>query len=115
MGWALGELQNVVIRLALEHGQDAALALEVVRRESGWDPDAVGDQGRAVGLWQWHLLSWCYVRRVMRVDGADLRRDPVEATRAAMYAWRVMGLTRWWSTYAPAREALYGAGAIRGL
>lgn len=30
----------------------SGIADRIIRCESGWNPDAVGDQGRALGLWQ---------------------------------------------------------------
>jgi len=88
----------MVEEAARHFGQDPIISARVVGLESDWDPQAIGDDGRAVGLWQWHLGSWEFVREHMGEPTTDLRSDPVESTITAMYAWD-MGLARWWTGY----------------
>ena len=76
---------------------DPDYAACIVRLESEWDPDAVGDQGRARGLWQFHLGSWIHVRRAMGLSVEDRRDNPVEATVTALYAIKHLGLRDWWT------------------
>jgi len=66
--------------------------------ESSLDAGAVGDDGAAVGLWQWHLSSWECVRAHMNAPLDDLRADAWESTRTAMYAMGELDLYHWWST-----------------
>lgn len=44
----------VVAQMATERGVDAGRAVQTVTLESAWDAAAVGDNGLAVGLWQFH-------------------------------------------------------------
>jgi len=98
-----------MIRLvARAYGVHPGLAVIIARRESSFDPDAVGDNGDAVGLWQWHWKSWHYVREKMGLDTFDGRADPWESTVTAMYAMSVLHLYRWWSTYQPALQEMKG-------
>lgn len=68
----------------------------IVRRESTWDPGAIGDQGRAVGLWQWHLPSWRHVRAHMGLSTEDRRHNPIASTSAALW-WIRQGHANWWT------------------
>ncbi len=68
----------------------------IVARESEWNPDAVGDDGAAVGLWQWHLGSWQHVRAKMGLPVEDRRAAPVESTVTALW-WIRQGYGRWWT------------------
>jgi len=103
--------QSIVpmIRLvAHAYGVCPGLAVIICRRESSFNPTAVGDQGQAVGLWQWHIASWNQVRDSMGLRGLDLRKDPYESTITAMFAMGVLHLYRWWSTYKPALNEMAG-------
>lgn len=46
------ELQDVIIDTASGRGVDPALVLAVIEKESGYNPDASGDNGRSQGLMQ---------------------------------------------------------------
>lgn len=46
------ELQDVVIETAEERGMDPVLVFAVIEKESGYDPDASGDNGNSQGLMQ---------------------------------------------------------------
>ena len=89
--------QEIVTELALNAGQDPAFCTCIVQRESSWDIAAIGDGGKAVGLWQWHIKSWQFVRRKMGLPGTDLRMDAWESTRTALWALD-HGYENWWST-----------------
>jgi len=95
--------------VAASYGVHPGLAVIIARRESGFDPQAVGDDGAAVGLWQWHLNTWCHTRAKMGADHFDWRKDPWESTVTAMYAMGVLHLYSWWSTYQPALTELGGS------
>jgi len=86
----------MVRRLAEAQGIDPNYAACIVARESEWNTNAVGDDGAAVGLWQWHLGSWQHVREAMGLPVADRRADPVESTVTALW-WIGQGYGRWWT------------------
>lgn len=97
--------QKIMVQgIAEAFGVDPVIALLVVEYESSWNPEAVGDSGAAVGLYQWHLPSWELVRKHMGASLEDLRSSPVESTITTMYAWKRMGLQHWWTTYERAKE-----------
>ena len=67
---AVSSWDDIIRKLAEQEGVNPALALAVAKRESGMDPNAIGDGGKAVGFFQLH-------------DGAALdtnvnKQDPVE-------------------------------------
>jgi hypothetical protein len=84
-------LQEMVRMLAVEQGVDAERALETVRLESQWDPSAVGDEGDAVGLWQWHgaesVNTWAWACELTGhaawADDAN-RADALKSTIVAL-------------------------------
>jgi len=92
--------------LAPLYGVDPDLALVICRRESAFDPRAIGDGGAAHGLWQWHIDSWEHVRYRMGRSLDDRRFDALESTETALYAMGVLHLYRWWSTFEPALQEL---------
>lgn len=47
-------IQEQIIAAAYRWGVDPEIALAVAERESGFNPNAVGDRGRAVGVFQLH-------------------------------------------------------------
>lgn len=83
---------------AIRVGVDPRAANCVCYHESEFRVDVVGDQGRAVGLWQWHLPSWKAARRMMGLPETDLRHDATESTRTALWAM-ANGYEHWWSTW----------------
>lgn len=96
---------------AIMYGVSVDYAQEIAFLESSLNPFAVGDNGAAVGLYQWHDTSIQYVLRKMVDNGelqcipeGDVRRDVQLSTRAAMYAMGVLDLDRWWSTANKARR-----------
>ena len=51
------DLQDIIIDTASRRGVDPALVLAVIEKESGYNPDASGDNGRSQGLMQiWRSL-----------------------------------------------------------
>ena len=91
------DITQLVKRWADRYGVDRELADCVAFRESSYNPLATGDSGRARGLFQWHLESWHFIRKKMNEPTADLRDDPDEATKTAMYAM-ANGYKGWWTT-----------------
>lgn len=80
------------------YGISPQLAACVWQKECGGDWRAVGDNGLALGGWQWHLDSWRWARMHMGLDMDDRRLNPEEATRTAM--WQMAnGYPHWWTAY----------------
>ncbi len=83
----------VVGQMARERGVDVGRALATVTLESAWDADAVGDNGLAIGLWQFRgrdsSNTWAWLCGVTGhpewADDAN-RRDPVKTTIVALDA-----------------------------
>lgn len=48
------QLQQLTVENAVEIGIDPIIPVYVIQHESGWDVDAVGDHGAAVGCAQFH-------------------------------------------------------------
>lgn len=51
------DMQSMIFGIAKEEGVDPALALSVAQIESGFNPNAVGDNGNSFGLFQIHRPS----------------------------------------------------------
>jgi len=86
-------LQALVGMVAEDAGVDPHLAQETVRLESEWDPEAVGDNGLAVGLWQFHgeesSDTWGWLCRITghpEWSDDENRSDPVLSTVVAVEA-----------------------------
>lgn len=46
------DIQSMIVRIAQEEGVDPALALSIAQIESGFNPNAIGDNGKSQGLFQ---------------------------------------------------------------
>jgi len=99
-------IRHVIHALAALFHVDPRLALAIARRESAFNPNAIGNDGKAVGLWQWHLPSWIHVRRHMNLPSDDCRLDIAKSTQTAMFAMGILHLYHWWSTYPDALDEL---------
>jgi len=80
-------MPGVVATMAAERGVDVSRALATVTAESAWDANAVGDEGEAVGLWQFHPGTWSWgAEYVGRPAWAapSYRRDPLISTIVAL-------------------------------
>jgi hypothetical protein len=85
-----------VIRIECgRYGVPEEFALCVADRESRFDPQAIGDHGDAVGLYQFHLSTWQHFRARMGLPADDLRRDAREAARTACWAFANGFQQRW--------------------
>jgi hypothetical protein len=90
----------VVAQMAAERGVDVERALATVTAESAWDANAVGDNGLALGLWQWHgaesVNTWAWACELTGhaawADDAN-RADALKSTVVALdmiadgYGW----------------------------
>ena len=100
LAWTLAlrvSTQHLVETMALDYGLAPRYAACICQRESGFDAQAVGDQGKAVGLWQWHLPAWQTIRRAMSLSEADERADAIASTQTALWALQ-HGYAGLWST-----------------
>jgi soluble lytic murein transglycosylase-like protein len=83
---------------ANEFGVSPDLMTCIAYRESTLNPLAVGDQGLAHGLFQFHLGTWRWMREMMGEALRDQRFDPLEAARTASWAIS-QGLGFHWSVW----------------
>ena len=97
MGWSRGDpAVAAIIRIECRsHGIPEEFALCVADHESRFDPQAIGDHGDAVGLYQFHLGTWQHFRSRMGLPLDDLRLDAREATRTACWAFANGFQERW--------------------
>ncbi len=98
---SLSYMNGVVEICANIHGIDADLCRCIINRESEWNPDARGDNGTSVGLWQWKEESIRYAFGEMGIcwdwiEDGDPRLNVWASTLAACYALN-QGWD-WWTT-----------------
>lgn len=68
----------------------------ILFNESGFNPEAVGDSGKAVGISQFHYPTWKSFRQKMGESTQDLRKSPEEAIKTLSWAIS-QGLKYHWS------------------
>jgi hypothetical protein len=111
------DLKPVVRIVAVEEGVDPDLLFAIVMMESGGDPNAVGDDGDAVGLTQIHgketYDTWRWLCRLLGfeewADDDDKRYDPIANLRFCARAIK-HGYGPLWSSY----RLLVGSGDWSG-
>ena len=90
----------VVAQMATERGVDAGRAVQTVTLESAWDAAAVGDNGLALGLWQWHgsesVNTWAWACELTGHGewGDDANR--ADAIRSTIVALDMIALGYGW-------------------
>lgn len=90
------ELIHYIEKYANEYGVSARYLVCLAREESRFDPEAVGDSGLSVGVFQFKFGTWQEFRQKMGLSTEDLRRCEEESTRTT--AWAISnGLDRHWS------------------
>jgi len=90
------ELIHHINKYAEEYDVSARYLVCLAREESRFDPQAVGDSGRAVGPFQYWLGTWQMFRRQMGLSTEDLRACEEESTRTT--AWAISkGLDSHWT------------------
>lgn len=99
---AVVTIKLLIVFYATLYGVSPALATEICRLESDFAWDAIGDDGKAHGLFQFHLPLWREQRAKMGLSTEDLRLDPVENVRTAMFTMS-QGLGCRWSTWEMAK------------
>jgi len=95
--WSRGDpAVAAIIRIECQrYGVPEDFALCVADHESRFDPHAIGDDGDAVGLYQFHLSTWQHFRTRMGLPADDLRLDAREAARTACWAFANGFQQRW--------------------
>lgn len=88
------DVRDIITSAATEFGVDPQTMLRVAFCESSFRPEIVGDGGRAVGIFQFHLPFWGEVAHKVGYT-SDLRHDPLAASRVAAYAFSVGLAHRW--------------------
>ncbi|NLE75393.1 MAG: transglycosylase SLT domain-containing protein, partial [Chloroflexi bacterium] len=66
---------------------DIGFALCVAHHESRFSSGAVGDDGAAVGLYQFWLPTWRMFRRQMGLPTEDWRTSQEESIKTALWAF----------------------------
>lgn len=77
------------------YGVDKGLAECILEDESGGSANAEGDSGQSWGCWQFKLPTWQMFRKEMGLSTADMRKDPKESTRTAIWAFANGKLSHW--------------------
>ena len=72
------DVRTIITNVANELGVDPKLALAIAQQESGFNPNAIGDSGNSVGLFQLNIMG----------EGAGMtvaqREDPETNARIAL-------------------------------
>jgi hypothetical protein len=90
------ELIHYIEKYAKEYGVSARYLVCLAREESRFDPNARGDSGLSVGVFQFKLGTWQEFRQKMGLSTEDLRGCEEESVRTT--AWAISnGLDRHWS------------------
>jgi soluble lytic murein transglycosylase-like protein len=97
VAWKRGDpAVAAIIRIECQpYGVPQDFALCVANHESRLDPQAIGDHGDAVGLYQFHLGTWQHFRARMGLPVDDLRDDARQASRTACWAFANGFQKRW--------------------
>lgn len=95
--WTRGDSAvPAIIRIeCARYGIAMPFALCVADWESRFDPQAVGDGGDAIGLYQFHLGTWRRFRNEMGLGTEDLRADTRAAASTACWAFANGYARRW--------------------
>lgn len=64
------DLQDIIIDVSETHGVDPALVLAVIEKESGYNPDASGDNGKSQGLMQ--IWRNAHKKRMKKLGAVNL-------------------------------------------
>jgi hypothetical protein len=99
------QLINYIEKYAEEYGVSVRYLTCIAREESRFNSEAVGDSGKARGVYQFHLGTWQSFRRQMGLSTEDLRTDEEEATRTTAWAisknldghWSVADECQYWN------------------
>lgn len=59
---------NYIQKTAGFHGADEEFMVSLAKCESGLNPEAVGDKGKARGLYQWWEKSWKHYNKIYKLN-----------------------------------------------
>ena len=85
---------TIIRAAAIEFGQDPDELVRVAFCESSHRPDAIGDAGASVGLFQFQVYRWNLNAPSLGYHD-DLRLDPVASSRVAAYAFSTGQRSAW--------------------
>lgn len=86
---------DLVTFYAKQYGVDVALAHCIAKAESTYQSGAVGDSGKAVGVYQWHPDSWRGWRKRMGKSTKDTRFVAKDNIETAMFTMSKGGYKNW--------------------
>jgi len=94
-------IKNLVDKYCDTYGvADKRLVSCIIFHESGGNTDAVGDNGAAVGVAQYHIGTFLSHRRQMGLSEEDLRTDAEASIRAMLFSISRGGIGNWTARYA---------------
>lgn len=91
-------IRNKISKYSLAYGVDEKLLDCVVFRESSYNFEAIGDNGKAHGLGQFHLQTWQWFREMMGKPTTDTRFNPDDALDTMAWAFSE-GYQNHWTCY----------------
>ncbi len=81
-----------------EYQVNQALVTCIIKKESTFNPKAVGDSGKAIGYAQFWHETWIRMRKQMGLETTDLRTDKAEAIKTLCWGL-ANGRGKEWSTF----------------
>jgi len=79
-------IPEMIIEYSEKYQVDPLLVSCILENESHFRPEAIGDNGLAVGIAQFHLNTFKTFRRLMGETGKDLRTNPEESIKILCWA-----------------------------
>jgi hypothetical protein len=79
-------VKDTVLGMVQEAGFDPEIANNIIQCESGWNPNAIGDHGESLGLWQIHQPAH---------NTGDMAFDPILSTEYAIKLMQKSGYFPW--------------------
>ncbi len=91
-------IPEMIINYSEEYKVDPMLVSCILFNESSYNPEAIGDSGKAKGIAQFHLNTFKTFRKLMGMSQKDLRLNPEESIRTLCWALST-GRGYHWSVY----------------
>jgi predicted Holliday junction resolvase-like endonuclease len=90
------EVKTTITKYANAYGvKDTRLVQCIVYHESGGRDEAVGDNGKAVGVAQYHLATFLGHRKQMGLSQVDLRKDTNASIQCMVFSISRGGISNW--------------------
>ncbi len=86
-------IQNYIIAMSSFAGVDPVFMVRLARCESNLNPEAVGDKGKAYGLYQWWQKSWIYYNKIYKTN-LD-RESWIDQVKLSTWVIRDYGTDDW--------------------